>query len=87
MRYAVASVDAIVEFGGWAINDAHEMGAINIDARVLDDDQLILDILNECGYTQDLTIDDTEIDGDGECLTILDSESGRPLYQLILEVY
>lgn len=85
MRYVVASVDAITEFGGWAINDAREMGAINIDSLVLDDDQLILDILNECGYTNDLTIEDTEIDGDGELLTLIDSETGRPLYQLILE--
>lgn len=87
MRYVVASVDAITEFGGWAINDAREMGAINIDGVVLDDDQLLLDILNECGYTNDLTLDDTEIDGDGELLTLHDSESGRPLYQLILQTY
>lgn len=88
MKYIVASLDVLNEGdGSWGINDVHRMGVININGLVLDDDQLILDILNECGYTNDLTVEDVEIDGDGEVLTITDFESGRPLYQLIFETY
>ncbi len=86
MRYTVASVDAIHSREGWEINDLTDIGSVDLDATAIDDDQLILDILSEVGYVDGLTIDDTEIDGDDEVLTLVDFESGRPLYQLIADV-
>ncbi len=85
MRYTVASVDAIANGGCWEVNDLTQIGVIDLDANAIDDDQLILDILNEVGYTDNLTVDDTEIGGDDDLLMLIDSESGRPLYQLILD--
>jgi len=85
MRYVVGYVDAIQEYGGWAVNDLHPIGVVDMDSTALDDDETILEILNECGYTEDLSVFNTEIDGDGDCLTLLDAESGRPMYQLVFE--
>ena len=84
MRYKVASLDVILD-EGWEINDLHEIGVIDIDADAIDDDEMILNILNEVGYTNDLTTQDTEIDGDETLLTLIDFETGRPLYQLIFD--
>lgn len=85
MRYTVASLDVISDGYGWEINDSHAIGMIDLDADALDDNDTILNILNEVGYTDDLTSDDTEIDGDIDVLTLIDFETGRPLYQLILD--
>lgn len=85
MRYMVASLDVILD-EGWEINDLHPIGMIDLDSDAVDDDQAILNILNEVGYTDGLTIENTEIDGDIDLLTLIDAESGRPLYQLIFDV-
>lgn len=47
-------------------------------------DQMILDALIECGYLKaGVTLDDIEIDGDGEdTYWLTESEDGRPLCEL-----
>lgn len=87
MRYIVASLDTILidADNGWEINDQHQIGMVDISEEALDDDQTVFNILNELGYTDAITTDDYEIDGDNTCLTIINWETGRPTLQLIRE--
>lgn len=84
MRYVVASVDVLGnEEIGWDVNDTHQIGTIDISDEVINDDQLILDVLNEAQYTDNVTVEDYFIEGDDSYMTVRSEEDGRPMLALI----
>ncbi len=86
MRYAVLALDVWGnENDGFEVNDSRQIGTIDVDQTVYEDDQLLIDVLNEAGYLDNATVEDVVFDGDESRLEVSDNETYRPLLSLVLE--
>lgn len=86
MRYVVASNDCVGNSEkGWDINDQHQIGTIDVEQDVIEDDQLILDVLSAADYLDSATVDDYIVVGDETCFDIIECGSDRPVLSLRLQ--
>jgi glutaredoxin 2 len=87
MRFAVTTLDVIQDRNGsWEVNDQHQVGSIDVDLAVAEDDQLTLDVLNANGFLNNLTIEDVYFMGESvDYIQIHDEETDRPILALVLE--
>jgi len=84
MRYIVATLDVVGQpEEGWEINDQHQIGVIDVTEDVLEDDESLLAVLNENGFTNDLTTEELEFVGDDTELTLHYWTTGFPILSLI----
>ncbi len=84
MRYIVASLDVVGQpEEGWEINDQHQIGVIDIDESVFEDDEALLNVLNENGFTNDGSTEEFEFIGDDTELTLMYWQTGFPVLSLI----
>lgn len=84
MQFVVASPDVLGNKAqGWEINDSRQIGSVDLSVAATEDDDLMLSILSECGYLDDATSADYDVDEDGNDFLITLFETGRPVLQLL----
>jgi len=68
---------------GYEVNDQINYGIVEIEEDIPSDEDIV-EALRGFYLKDDITVDDVEIDGDGQSIYVHDAEDGRPICVLEL---